>query len=145
MTFTKITKASKLNLASEIVANSGAEYSQELAQLLTEESARVEKANARSRGKKTVSKAQKERAVVVEQIKEILETEKPKVFFDSIGLVKLIDLDYTPQKAIHVAKDLIELEVITEVGEQTFGDNKKRKAYALTDIDSSDLQAYDVE
>lgn len=131
MTYSKIVKAERLNLASEIVGNSNHEFASELAQMLQEESTRVEKANARSRGKKVVSKAQKERAEVIEQVTEVLGSVDPKTYFDSVGLLTLVELDYTPQKAIHVAKDLVEQGLLVDVGNQKFADGKSRKAYAL--------------
>lgn len=145
-TFNKLTKANKLTLAGEIIGKTNEEFAKELQTLLYEEAERIERANERSRGRRTLSKAQKERAKVVEQLREVLADIEPTEYYDSVGLVALIDLDYTPQRAIHVARDLVSEEVLQEVGDQKFADGKERKAYTLAEVENiEDLVPYDQE
>lgn len=147
--YNELTKAERMKLASELIdLESEHEFADGLVQMLLEEADRIEKANARSRGRRTQSKAQKERAQVVEQIVEYIENnpEVKEVYYDSVGIVALVGLDYTPQRAIHVARDLIELNMLKDLGDKSFGDNKKRKAYAIGNGDEpAPIVAYDME
>lgn len=144
--FAQILKADKFDMASEILLASGQEFATELAEMLREEGERVRKSNARSKGKKTVSKAlvaSQERAQAVIE-SGVMEEGK---YYD-FRLVSLVDADVeTEPKARQTLQLLVEEGYIVALEKrQKFADAKAgRKAFVLANQDlEGEFEAFDL-
>lgn len=133
--FDKVLKADKFRKAAELVAASeGYEFAVELAEMLEEEAARVEKSNARNQGKKRMTKAQKENEVLKEQLLQFVAMQDVDYVFTAGMLQENVEgfAEFSVQKVTALLTALRKEEKVERVGDvKVEGEKGTKVGYKL--------------